>query len=209
MNMPTLGVPPGVIVPAPRDDLCLEFANTRYWRGSDPATETLTSPEALLDWTASTGGLPAVIAALRERWRGDPGEVLRRLDDALRLREALFAVFTSCAGGTEPAGDDLMTLNAGLMRAPPRVRLDMLDDRFAWRIPVPSGLDALMTPVLWSAGDLLTGPRLSRVRECANQRCRRLFLDDSKSANRRWCSMSQCGNRAKAHRHYLRHRNRQ
>ena len=30
-----------------------------------------------------------------------------------------------------------------------------------------------------------------------------LFLDDSKSANRRWCSMSSCGNRAKAHRHYM------
>ena len=30
-----------------------------------------------------------------------------------------------------------------------------------------------------------------------------LFIDDSKSANRRWCTMTACGNRAKAQRHYL------
>ncbi|MEQ8816627.1 MAG: ABATE domain-containing protein [Thalassobaculum sp.] len=206
MTMPTLAASPGVIVPAPRDDLCLDFANTRFWRGSDPATETLTEPESLLDWAESTGGLPAVIAALRERWRGDPGEGRRRLDDALRLREALYAVFAARTGGGEPAVDDLLAINGGLARAPARVRLEPHGDRFAWRIPVPSGLDALLTPVLWSTGDLLTGPRLTRVRQCANERCRWLFLDDSKSANRRWCSMSQCGNRAKAHRHYVRRR---
>jgi predicted RNA-binding Zn ribbon-like protein len=45
---------------------------------------------------------------------------------------------------------------------------------------------------------------LARVRHCANERCLWLFLDDSKSGTRRWCSMSACGNRAKAHRHYAR-----
>jgi len=55
-----------------------------------------------------------------------------------------------------------------------------------------------------SAGDLLLGPKLARVRQCANPACRFLFLDDSKAGNRRWCSMAACGNRAKAHRHYLR-----
>jgi predicted RNA-binding Zn ribbon-like protein len=29
-------------------------------------------------------------------------------------------------------------------------------------------------------------------------------MDESKNARRRWCSMQSCGNRAKAHRHYLR-----
>ena len=48
------------------------------------------------------------------------------------------------------------------------------------------------------------GERLDRVRRCANDVCLWLFLDDSKSGNRRWCSMSACGNRAKAHRHYAR-----
>ena len=57
---------------------------------------------------------------------------------------------------------------------------------------------------LCHGGDLLAGPRRLRVRQCANPQCQWLFLDDSKSGTRRWCSMSACGNRAKAHRHYLR-----
>jgi predicted RNA-binding Zn ribbon-like protein len=62
----------------------------------------------------------------------------------------------------------------------------------------------LLAPVLWSAADLLVGRQLPRVRQCSNPACGWLFLDDSKSGNRRWCSMSACGNRAKAHRHYQR-----
>ena len=58
-----------------------------------------------------------------------------------------------------------------------------------------------------SAGDLLLGPKLARVRQCANPACRFLFLDDSKAGNRRWCSMAACGNRMKARRHYQRTRN--
>ena len=54
---------------------------------------------------------------------------------------------------------------------------------------------------------MLVGNQLDRVRQCANPDCGWLFLDNSKSGNRRWCSMSACGNRAKAHRHYLRKKN--
>jgi predicted RNA-binding Zn ribbon-like protein len=50
----------------------------------------------------------------------------------------------------------------------------------------------------------LVSKQLERVRQCSNPQCGWLFLDNSKSGNRRWCSMSACGNRAKAHRHYLR-----
>jgi predicted RNA-binding Zn ribbon-like protein len=61
----------------------------------------------------------------------------------------------------------------------------------------------MLAPVLWSAGDLLVGTRHARLRHCANERCLWLFVDESKGGTRRWCSMSACGNRAKAHRHYL------
>jgi predicted RNA-binding Zn ribbon-like protein len=64
----------------------------------------------------------------------------------------------------------------------------------------------LLAPVLWSAGDLLAGPRLDRVRRCANPECGWLFFDDSRAGKRRWCSMQACGNRAKARRHYHRSR---
>lgn len=40
-----------------------------------------------------------------------------------------------------------------------------------------------------------------RVRICANDTCRWIFYDESRSGRRRWCDMATCGNRAKARRH--------
>ena len=45
--------------------------------------------------------------------------------------------------------------------------------------------------------------RLDRLKVCASDECARVFYDRSKPANRRWCSSTLCGNRAKT-RHYRR-----
>jgi predicted RNA-binding Zn ribbon-like protein len=42
------------------------------------------------------------------------------------------------------------------------------------------------------------------VGECEGEGCSWLFLDTSRNRSRRWCSMEDCGNRAKARRHYER-----
>jgi predicted RNA-binding Zn ribbon-like protein len=44
----------------------------------------------------------------------------------------------------------------------------------------------------------------ARVRNCANPDCPFWFLDTTRSGTRRWCSMTACGNRLKARRHYRR-----
>jgi predicted RNA-binding Zn ribbon-like protein len=44
----------------------------------------------------------------------------------------------------------------------------------------------------------------ARVRNCANPDCPFWFLDTTRSGTRRWCSMTVCGNRLKARRHYRR-----
>ena len=41
-----------------------------------------------------------------------------------------------------------------------------------------------------------------RLRPCANEDCRLFLLDHSRAGTARWCSMSGCGNRMKARRHY-------
>ena len=43
-----------------------------------------------------------------------------------------------------------------------------------------------------------------RFRICANDTCRWIFYDESRSGQRRWCDMATCGNRAKAQRHRAR-----
>jgi predicted RNA-binding Zn ribbon-like protein len=172
-----------------RPDLGLDFANTRFWRGSAESTETLRNPDDLRAWCRSEG--------LPDRPWDEAA-----LADALALREAVYRIFAAAAAGAGPAEGDLERLNAALAAAPARTRLRRRDGGYDWAVERLA--TAPLAPVAWSAADLLTSPRLARVRLCANEKCRWVFLDDSKSGNRRWCSMSACGNRAKAHRHYAR-----
>ena len=60
----------------------------------------------------------------------------------------------------------------------------------------------LESAVALSALRLLERDNFRRVRICGH--CGWLFLDLSKNHSRRWCSMEDCGNRAKAKRHYRR-----
>ncbi|MDP2377747.1 ABATE domain-containing protein [Reyranella sp.] len=175
-----------------RPDLCLEFANTRYWRGQDAPTETLNAPEDLAAWTTANEGLKLTKPPAR-----------REFERALELRELVYRLFDAHAQAKAPAARDLETLNEALSEAPTRTTLKRERGSYAWDVDMRSGTAlALLAPVLWTAGDLLAGPRLDRVRRCANPECGWLFLDDSRAGKRRWCSMQSCGNRAKARRHY-------
>jgi predicted RNA-binding Zn ribbon-like protein len=171
-----------------RPDLCLDFANTRYWRGQATPTETLNAPADFATW-AKAAKAPSA----------------REFEQAIDLREALYRLFDANAEHKPPAPRDLETLNHALAAAPTRTALKRGRDGYTWDMESKtSAALALLAPVLWSAGDLLAGPRLDRVRKCANPECGWLFLDDSRAGKRRWCSMSACGNRAKARRHYHR-----
>lgn len=197
------GGTPQRLVAAPAPTLCLDFANTRWWRGSAAPTESLTDFGALARWLegaavvdARTG---ASLQALRE---ADPAAAQRLFDDALQLRELLYRLFAARAGGA-PAAAESQALAHWLERAPPRQHAVLAGGRTGWRVPMVSPVaNEVLAPVLWSAADLALAVR--RLRLCANDKCRWLFVDDSKGGSRRWCSMSTCGNRAKVQRHALR-----
>ncbi len=200
--------PIGALVLAPRHDLCLDFANTLAWRGSAPS-ESLHNLPDVARWCASSGALEAGAIRHSERWTEDhPAKAAALFRDAIALRETLYRIFHAIARGVRATDDDLSQLNRALHLAPPRNALEAAaGGSFGWRVERAAPLttaSALLAPVLWSAGDLLTATQLARVRECANDKCLWLFLDQSKNGTRRWCSMSACGNRAKAHRHYAR-----
>jgi predicted RNA-binding Zn ribbon-like protein len=68
-------------------------------------------------------------------------------------------------------------------------------------------MDSPEWTVPWLAADeyvdlLLTRP--DRIKHCVHPECVLWYLDTSRSGTRRWCSMSVCGNRIKATRHYQR-----
>ena len=204
--------------------LCLDFVNTLAWRGDDRPNERLTSYDDLVTWGLRAGTLKAKDAkALRGHAVAQPAAAEVVFARARDLREALHRLFTGSgdSGGGAGHQDDLAALNAELAGAPGRGRLTRRDGGFAWdeawdeegRDP---GLDCLIWPVVWSAADLLAAPAArgasepagGRIKACADAACGALFYDDSRNRSRRWCVMEDCGNRAKARRHYERHRQR-
>lgn len=191
------------LVPAPSETLSIDFANTLYWRGADTPTETFGTLDDLFVWCREQARVPAGLAdacRVQEKEKGGEPAMLAR---ALALREALYRLFHAQAELREPQADDLALLGGFLAEAAPRVALARIDGGYAWRIgDAGATLAGLLSPVLWSATDLLGGARLAKVKRCANDACQWLFIDDSKNGSRRWCSMSSCGNRAKAYRHY-------
>ena len=196
------------LVVVPRRDLSLDFVNTLAWRGSS-REDSLHSTSDLLKWLVSVGTISGAAAAGLQKWlEASPALAVSVLAEAIALRETLYRLLRCIATGSSPQADDLRRFNEALAEAPPRAILEQVESGFGWRIDAKPGAASLLAAVLWSAADILVAAESSRLRECANDRCLWLFFDDSKNGSRRWCSMQSCGNRAKAHRHYLRQRKR-
>ncbi len=197
-----------VALAPPSEDLCLAFANTRYWRGRPEPAETLDGFDDLLAWLERNSSSAPALVSQAGQWAADqPASARHATEEAVALRETIYRLFTAVAAEAQPAQRDLDQLNHALALAPPRARLIRGAKGFGWAAhdAVPT-VPALLAPVLWSTADLLTYADNRRLRRCANEECLWLFMDHSKGGTRRWCDMNSCGNRAKAKRHYLRHK---
>jgi predicted RNA-binding Zn ribbon-like protein len=187
---------------SPSDSLCLDFANTLSWRTSEKPEEKLRSYMALVEWGRKAGIVSAREARALLRVGSPSKNVWKR---AIILRESIYRIFAAQAAGRRARPPDVAILNETVRDAMGRLSLVPQATGFAWRWPADS--DAARR-ILWtvarSAADLLTSAHLGAVRECAGAGCGWLFVDLSRNRSRRWCAMSDCGNREKARRHYQR-----
>jgi predicted RNA-binding Zn ribbon-like protein len=177
-------------------NLALDFVNTVGNRLGQPREYLRTWSDALR-WAHAAGlDLPAAPA-------GEGEAALLRLR---RLREALYAGLAPLAaapGRCPPA--TVARLNRRLAALPTR-RLAGKGGRLVWRW-AGTPAQRLEASLVLSAADLLASPDALAVRRCQDERCGWLFLDHSQAKRRRWCSMADCGNRAKARRHQRRSAN--
>ena len=133
----------------------------------------------------------------------------RRLSlDALGLRESLYRIFAARARGSACPAGDVEILNSVLKEALADLRIEAQpaapEAAFTWSFEPTNLPTAPLWPIARSGADLLASPDFARVTQCDGSGCTWLFLDHSRTRNRRWCSMQSCGNRAKARRHYHR-----
>ena len=194
-----------MLIAALREDLCLAYANTLFWRGRDKPTETLHDFSDLLRWLEDTAGVSATDLGSIAQWsRAHPGK-----RPCLRRRCRVCARRCIGASPRRPppsarAQQDFAAPAACAAQAPARSGSPPAAGGYAWKIErLQPSAPHLLAPILWSAGDLLIKGARGNVRRCANAECLWLFIDASKNATRRWCDMASCGNRAKARRHYL------
>jgi len=187
-------------------ELCLDFTDTVDWRTSNHAKDTLVTYLALLNWSSEKGLLDRkqVDALGRAAARENMAPVLA---EAIRLREAIYRIFSATAHKERAPPRDLEILNEYLTKSLSRMVVKETGEGYDWGLSCDTTPDMMLYQIAESAAMLLTSDDLARVRECANEEegCGSLFLDCSKSQTRRWCNMQVCGNRAKSKAFYDRH----
>jgi predicted RNA-binding Zn ribbon-like protein len=184
----------------------LDFANTfdnRYI--PERQIDLLSTYDQFIAFAAQCG--LANSAQARALAAGGERQAKLALDRAILLREAIYQLFTAAISGERPPSEAIETLNASLSEARSHQQLFWDRKEFVWRYrSLPDQPVNPIWPIAEAAAELLSSTDRSRIRECSNPACRWLFLDQSKNHSRRWCDMSVCGNRAKAHRFHARGR---
>jgi predicted RNA-binding Zn ribbon-like protein len=189
--------------------LCLDFANSLDDRTEAEPTDHLSSYEALLAWSRHAGALTQEEEkGLQAAARRDAAAAGRALSIATTAREAIYAAFRAVAAGGRPSADELQPLNL-VLRAigrAPRLNLEDGEVRLDWRGTRELSLDTPTQRALQSSIELLTGPEIDQVRQCAAPDCSFLFLDVTRNHSRRWCRPEACGARNRFRRYYARRR---
>jgi len=183
--------------------LALDVANTVGGTHVSPTHDHLRSYGDIASFAVLAGGLSANVAKrLTQRAERDPKRAAAVYELGIALRESIWAVFSALASGESPRDSDLALIGDAAAAGAARSRLVYDRDGVGWSLP--SDGEELERP-LWdiarSAADLLTSAEhRDRIKECASATCEWVFLDRSRNHSRRWCDMSDCGNRAKARR---------
>ena len=188
--------------------VCLDFTNTVSNFSQDRSNERLHRYPDLVAWASRASLVTSDEAQdLLNQAERRPAEAETVLGRALALREAIHQVFEEVASGLQPGAAGVAALNAELREAMCHSRIVPTAHGFDWDwAGGDNTLDRVLWPVARSAADLLTSDAKARVRECGGDDCEWLFLDTSRNHSRHWCDMRDCGNRAKARRHYHRTR---
>jgi predicted RNA-binding Zn ribbon-like protein len=188
----------------PGGALSLDFCNSGQGARNSTPVEWLSSFADLVDWLEAAGAIEGTHAArLRAAGEKAPGSAEALWRRALAFREALSRVLLARTEGRAADRADLKAIDEEYAGTARFARLAPGPNGFVWNLDSEE-LDAALRPLVSSAVELLTSPKLARLRRCGSATCYWLFIDETKNCSRRWCEMASCGNRMKVRRHRAR-----
>jgi predicted RNA-binding Zn ribbon-like protein len=178
----------------------LDFVNTLDGRPSGAPVENLSTYRDLVRFA----GLAGIIEpSVSKRLQSPKGPACARVAKRARaLREHVHALLAAAHLGHAVPEISLDAIASEVRRAHAARALAAMKAsrafRHAWLSPsspqVPLHACALAIESLLVAADH------SRIRKCGAADCAVYFIDTSKAHRRQWCSMKNCGNRAKQRR---------
>lgn len=185
-------------------EVTFDFLNTLDHDDGFP-TEKLGSLDDALSFFVDHGVIHLEGAdKMRRQTASKPRLSERNLERVRTVRAALREVSDAVAEDRLPSADALATVNRAL-HARQVIELTAspagvgVDHRHVGD-PIDDALARLSEALVLE----LTNGHPERIRICANDTCRWIFYDTSRTSRRRWCDMASCGNRAKAARHRAR-----
>lgn len=158
----------------------LDFAATVRARRTAPF-ETLDVPARLDSWYLQSGIVDAIPACKESD-----------LAQAVAVREAVYRLVTARLAGEGYDGAALALVNE-VARTPPATPQLTAEGRRIEATPAQA-----LSTVARHAIEVLSGPDVPLMKECANPECTKVFIDRSRGRRREWCGMESCGNKIKA-----------
>lgn len=176
-------------------ELFVDFANTIELSDGMPQ-DHVPDAAALRAWLASRSLVSS---------RTGPADVDRQLPAFRSLREVIREVSARVVEGRSPTAAQVRALNAVMREGVHYHQLRRDGDAASFTVgQVGDELDQARSAIAGSLAHYLADHDLRRMRLCANEGCRWVFIDRSPAGRRRWCDMRTCGNRAKVARHRAR-----
>lgn len=157
----------------------IDLPATLRARLSSAPQELLRAPADLARWLVSagmTGSAPEVTT----------GDLLT----ARALREAIYVLAGRKTGAKAKEARQTLNEIAAGSPAVPQLRPD-------GTAVLTGSAGELLVTLAREAVELLGGDAAELIRQCQSPTCALYFIDTSRKGDRRWCSMSACGNKAK------------
>lgn len=182
---------PGERTPAPgRLAAVQDFVNAHF---TDEPQKRDRAPETMTAWFTRRGLLP-------KRHRPSPAD----REHALQFRRAVRHLLESNGHAGRPDRHGIAVMNRLASEA--ALRVEFGEDGSASLVPKSAGIARALGELLAIIFTAMQDGTWARLKVCHADDCRWAYYDRSKNASGAWCSMSDCGNRAKARAYRARRR---